>query len=88
MMIPRSDMDNRDRHVYWFKSWRWWRGSKYQYPSGMTSYENVTVLDMNGYTYPARRECSTMFIAWNKPKTLFDFLLGAGLYRKSAREHR
>lgn len=66
-------MDKRDRHIYWFKYWRWWRGHNYQCPPVIPVHADVTVLDMNGYTLPAKL-ISTVFMEWNRPKTLHEFI--------------
>lgn len=72
---------DKDRHIYWFKAWRWYRGMVYEKPAVTAWYEPITVLDFaSAKSVPARKTHNT-FIKWNR-RSLRDVLLDMGLRLK------
>ncbi len=74
-----SKRDVMERHIYWFKFWRWWRGNAYRFPSVTTAKAHITVLGMDRRAIPAVWTTNT-FIEWNTPKTLHEFFIQRGIH--------
>lgn len=67
-------MTNTIRHIYWLRNARWWRGADDLYVPVIPYYAEIEVTDFQtGEPRPAYRT-SHLFIEWNKPATLHEFI--------------
>lgn len=64
-----------NRHIYWFKFWRWYRGDIYVQPAVTTHYEPVDVLNFTTGASATVHKPHNMFWKWNREYKLRDIVV-------------